>query len=145
MSTATYCANSGQAGRLAESWAQMVGWFITKQVYLPAGLNPAGLNFTQFDQDAIQDRTLANMAVVSTCFSNGAWYTPLFIDLVDNYNQNTWSSNFPVDNANGYTLQQLQSFLNARPTNWYMYRDHLQNNSSNPTEAAAVQLFSDYD
>ncbi len=140
MSYEAYCSNAGQAGRLAESWAQMVGWFITKQIY-----GPAGLNFTLFDQDAIQNTTIANMGETATCLSNGAWYTPLFIDLVDDFNQNNTDPTFPVDNANGYTLNELQSFLFARPTNWYMYRDVLQNNSSNPTEAAAVQLFSDYD
>lgn len=140
MSTGTYCANTGQAGRLAESWAQMVGWFITKQIY-----GPAGLNFTLFDQDGIQNTTIADMSVTATCLSNGAWYTPLFIDLVDDFNQSTTDPLFPVDNASGYTLQQLQHFLILQPTNWYSYRDLLQNTSNNPTEAAAVQLFSDYD
>lgn len=141
MSYGAYCTNAGQAARLAESWAQMVGWYITKQIY-----GPAGLNFTLNDEDALQSRTYTTMSANGNCISNNApWYTPLFIDLVDNYNQNSWSSTYPIDNTNGYTLQQLQTFLILRPTNWYMYRDYLKDNSSNPTENAAVQMFSDYD
>lgn len=51
----------------------------------------------------------------------------------------------PNDQASGYTITELQSFLIANPGNWYNLRTYLQNNSNNPTEAAALQLFSDYD
>lgn len=142
MSYPAYCTNAGQAGRLAESWAQMVGWFITRQVYSSAST-------TQFEYDSRQSSTLSEMNQAGNCVSigngNASWYTPLFIDLIDNHNQNSISSNFPVDQANGYSITELQSFLKQRPTNWYMYRDYLEANSSNPTESAAVLLFSDYD
>jgi hypothetical protein len=141
MSYGAYCLNIGQAGRMAESWAQAVGWHITRIVYAPS--NPT--NDSRVDYDNWQDITLATMGKPATCISNGAWYTPLFIDLIDNYNQNSYNANYPVDNASGYTITELESFLRARPTNWYMYREYLINNSNNATETAATQLFSDYD
>jgi hypothetical protein len=138
MSYAAYCSNAGQAGRLAESWAQAVGWHVTRSIY--------GISTWPFDDfDHSQNITLSNMGATSTCASNGGWYTPLFIDLIDNFNQNGYSNNYPLDNAKDYRISQLDSFLVARPNNWYMYRDYLQNNSNNTTETAAVQLFSDYD
>lgn len=141
MSYTAYCSNAGQAGRMAESWAQAVGWHITRIVYAPN--NPT--NNPRIDQDGSQGVTLAAMGATATCATNGAWYTPLFIDLVDNFNQRVDGAGLPNDLASGYTITQLQGFLMARPTNWYMYRDFLINNSNNPTEVAATQLFSDYD
>jgi hypothetical protein len=138
MTYEAYCANVGQAGRLAESWAQAVGWHVTREVYGHAA-NPLG------DFDHTQLTSLTTMGATGTCVSNGPWYTPLFIDLMDDYNQVVQGGNRPDDQASGYTIVQLQSFLLARPTNWYSYRTYLENNSSNPTEAAASQLFSDYD
>jgi hypothetical protein len=139
MSYSAYCSNAGQAGRLAESWAQAVGWHVTRQIY-GIQLNPWE------DFDSMQLTSLNTFAGQSAnCASNSAWYTPLFIDLMDNYNQVILLSNRPNDTVSGYTITELQNFLFAHPTNWYMYRDVLQNNSANPTETAAVQLFSDYD
>ena len=132
MTYSAYLTNAGQSARLAESWAQAVGWFITKQIY-----GPTNLDDTYFDFDSYQNLQITDFG----------YYTPIFIDLTDNFNQNLFPNNnlAPVDIANGYTLQQLQGFLIAIPTNWYMYRDYLENNSSNPTETSAVQMFSDYD
>jgi hypothetical protein len=142
MSYAAYCSNAGQAGRMAESWAQAVGWHITRIVYAPN--NPT--NNILDDVDNTQLTSLTAMNQTGNCITdNGPWYTPLFIDLIDNYNQVINGSNRPNDQANGYTITQLQSFLMARPTNWYMYRDYLESNSNNATETAAIQLFSDYD
>ncbi len=51
----------------------------------------------------------------------------------------------PNDQASGYTITELQSFLIDNPGNWYNLITYLQNTSNNPTETAASQLFSDYD
>ncbi|CAH0997975.1 hypothetical protein EMA8858_04110 [Emticicia aquatica] len=123
------------------SWAQAVGWHVTRIIYAPTNPN----NNILLDFDNWQFTTLTTMGSSASCISNGAWYTPLFIDLVDNFNQVNLQANNPNDQANGYTITQLQTFLMARPTNWYMYRDYLESNSNNATEAAAIQLFSDYD
>lgn len=130
MSYEAYTLNTGQARKLAESWAQAVGWHITREVY-GHNANP------QLDFDAQQHLSLADVQASD--------YTPLFIDLIDNHNQFDASSGRPNDLASGYTITQLVNFLFARPTNWYQYRSYLEDNSSNPTEAAASQLFSDYD
>ena len=130
MSYETYVLNTGQARKLAESWAQVVGWYITREVY---GYTPNPIH----DFGALQHLTLSTI--------QNSNYTPLFIDLMDSHNQFDTVLGTPNDEASGYTITQLVNFLYARPTNWYKYRTYLQDNSSNPTEAAASQLFSDYD
>jgi hypothetical protein len=140
MTYLAYCSNAVQAGRMAESWAEAVGWFVTRDVYGTNELSP------WLDFDSNQLMSLAAMNQAGNCLANqDPWYTPLFIDLIDDYNQVVQQSNRPNDEASGYLISDLQNYLINRPTNWYMYRDWLANNSQNLTEPAAVQLFADYD
>jgi hypothetical protein len=92
-------------------------------------------------------RALANMSG-GNVISNDPWYTPLFVDLIDDYNQVVNGAGRPVDVVSGYQINYLQNVLIQRPTNWYMYRDHVQSNPPQNTivnQAAGIQLFSDYD
>jgi hypothetical protein len=139
MTYSLYCSPIGGGGRLAESWAEAVGWHVTREVYTPT-VDPMN------DFDNRQRMTLAAIQANSTCLSNSSWYTPLFIDLMDNFNQSlTPFNNLPNDGAANYNIVDLQNYLIARPVNWHLYRSFLEANSANPTEAAAVQLFNDYD
>lgn len=147
MNYAAYVSNAGQAGRLAESWAQAVGWHITRQIYSP---NPSllGANIVMEDKDDKQLMSLTDMNSPATALTNGPWYTPIFIDLIDNFNQDINLANRPTDVVSGFQINYLQNVLIQRPTNWYMYRDYIQ---ANPPAngvinlAAGIQLFSDYD
>jgi hypothetical protein len=139
-----YASNAGQAGRLAESWAQAVGWHITRQVYSSTALSLTANILT--DTEDKQLMALSAMNQTGSVLDNDPWYTPLFIDLIDDYNQGFFQgAGRPTDTANGFFISTLQSYLIQRPNNWYMYRDYLNANSTNPTKANAVQLFSDYD
>lgn len=145
MTYAAYCNNSNDGGRLAESWSNAVGWFVTREVYGEQPIGPNGEDPEIRDFDHTQLMTLPAMDG-GWCLNNGSWYTPLFIDLMDSYNQFTGQGGgaIPNENASGYDIQQLEGFIIAQPTNWFNYRTHLQNNSANPTENAALQLFDDY-
>ncbi|WP_430967360.1 hypothetical protein [Spongiimicrobium sp. 2-473A-2-J] len=68
-------------------------------------------------------------------------YTPIVIDLIDRFNQNTRNTRWPVDNVSGYSLRQIQAALdNSRsPSTW---RNKLNNNRPpGVTTAELNQLF----
>lgn len=131
MSYSLYVANAGQAKRLAESWADGVAWHITRAVYSPS-TNPW--------EEVDNGNQLMSLPMGT--------YTPIFIDLMDNYNQIVQQLDRPNDQVSGFTINYLQNVLLQRPINWYMYRDYIQTNppTSGVTDlAAGIQLFSDYD
>ena len=131
MSYSLYVANAGQARRLAESWADGVAWHITRTVYSPS-TNPW--------EEVDNGNQLMSLPMGT--------YTPIFIDLMDNYNQIVQQLDRPNDQVSGFTINYLQNVLQQRPINWYMYRDYIQTNppTSGVTDlAAGIQLFSDYD
>jgi hypothetical protein len=147
MTYTAYSTNVGQAGRLAESWATMVGWYITRDTYQAPLIQNGQFWQPWMEKDDEQLRALANMSG-GNVISNDPWYTPLFVDLIDDYNQVVNGAGRPVDVVSGYQINYLQNVLIQRPTNWYMYRDHVQSNPPQNTivnQAAGIQLFSDYD
>lgn len=124
--------------KLAESWAQAVGWYITRAVYSV----PPFFTLPQNETDSRQGMTLTTI--------EGSNYTPLFIDLIDNFNQfAVLGGTVPEDLASGYSLGQLEDYLIPQATNsnqlYEFYRDYLRDNSANPTEAQALILFDMYD
>lgn len=133
-STANYL--NFNSSKLAESWAQCVGWYVTKDIYSSI------TNYAQpwNDFDATQLASLNQ----GTFISNDR-YTPLFIDLIDDYNQSIQGFGRPYDSAVGYSLGQLEEFLSHEPNNWTSYRNYLRDNSSNTTENDALYLFDIYD
>jgi hypothetical protein len=147
MTYTAYSTNVGQAGRLAESWATMVGWYITRDTYQAPLIQNGQFWQPWMEKDDEQLRALANMSG-GNVISNDPWYTPLFVDLIDDYNQVVNGAGRPVDVVSGYQINYLQNVLIQRPTNWYMYRDYVQSNPPQNTivnQAAGIQLFSDYD
>lgn len=147
MTSTAYCLNSDRAGKLAESWAEAVGWHVTRTIYGPQP-DPAGVRDVETnDFDNRQQMTLADM-IGGSCGSNSPWYTPVFIDLMDNYNQSVEQNNpnLPNENASGYTMAELESYLVVKPRDWFGYRDHLVNTSNNTPQNnnAASFLFHQY-
>lgn len=121
--------------QLAESWAQSVGWFITRDVYSVVS-NPSS---PWQEEDALQSLT------ASEILNSPNWaYTPLFIDLMDDYNQSSGNFARPYDAASGYSLGQLEFILSQVPISWDFYKIHLQDNTTNPIEVNALQLFDIY-
>ncbi len=97
---------------IRESWAVGVEWFITQKEYKERGIsNYADPNYTDGDFYPIQYG-------YQHWFSINSEYSPVFIDLVDNYNQ--LGQSFPGKNngtindaVTGYTLASIESgFLN---------------------------------
>lgn len=129
--TADYALNANFNRKLAESWAQAVGWFITAKY---EGLQPQNVSTNIIIRESEQTRSLSYIQ------NQGNYYTPAFIDLIDNYNQ---PSN-PNDQANNYTLSELEATLAKCSKNWSAYRDKLAERTSNPTETHMLWIFNNY-
>jgi hypothetical protein len=144
MTNLTYVSNIGQAQRLAESWAQFVGWHLLT-AYYPNVFNDYGESATLLplrNHEDYQRRFLSQI--------QGSSYTPVFIDLVDNFNQNSWfaPSNDGVyyfENIYGFTPAQIETAIIVQPTNWYSVRNFISANFNQSQSAAVQQIFSDYD
>ncbi|WP_395043534.1 hypothetical protein [Flavobacterium sp.] len=67
-------------------------------------------------------------------------YTPFVEDLIDQLNQNTNNSFWPLDRVNSYNLNQIQSSINnCRDLD--CVENNLRNNYVNPTENNLTELF----
>lgn len=85
---------------ISESWAFCVEWYIMTHLY-PNSFGPHGY----------KDGHQTWLANVPNHFGN---YTPVFVDLMDSYNQRQTSSDYCNDNISGYTLAEIQGrFIHA--------------------------------
>lgn len=103
---------------LRESWALCVETIATNDKYgqyfnqyglgnyISSPLKLWGNNFIRTWKGDRQYTTLSDMNE----------YSSLMIDLHDNFNQNSFSSIYPEDLVNGYTLKQIQTALNGSYT-----------------------------
>jgi hypothetical protein len=92
--------------KIAESWAVAVQWQITSMEYKELGIS----NYGDPDFTATEIRRLRNAYQYwAPTIQNGANYTSIFIDLVDDYNQATIRGFFVNDNITGYTLAGIES------------------------------------
>lgn len=119
---------------LRESWAQCVETIATNDKY--------GQLFNQYSLGNYVSSRLQNWNSnrIRTWKGNLQYetisemdeYSSLMIDLIDTHNQNTYSSNLPVDLVSGYTLQQIQTALNGSHTVDIFYDKlyYLYNNST---------------
>jgi hypothetical protein len=90
---------------IIESWADAVQWYITKIEYNWLGNSDYDDPYSYHYIDNHQNWTLSTI-------SNRNPYTPLLIDLVDNYNQRIyWGTNRPNDPISGYTMGNLEQRL----------------------------------
>lgn len=115
---------------LCESWAEGVETIVTNDRY-----NNFSTDYGNRYNDLAKQRELPLQMDE---------YTPLVIDLIDNFNQRTNvtpnNPNRPNDNVWGYTLNQIQSTLkNSREIN--EWQNKIVNNYNNATEAGVPILF----
>jgi hypothetical protein len=85
-----------------ESWAQVVEWALTNDEYHTLGSIYNNYNALYYDhENGGQDWTK----------QDPNWeYSPIFVDLIDNFNQSiVYGSSHPNDNITGYSLQYIQN------------------------------------
>ncbi|WP_167604673.1 hypothetical protein [Maribellus sediminis] len=113
--------------RIPESWAVGVEWQITNDIYQGYGIY--NNKYQLVDISEIDDLK---------------GYTPLVIDLIDDYNQGKFNSLRPNDQAWGYTLSEIERALPTSSGNWWAWRDDLKKMFDNPTEENIDYLFTTY-
>lgn len=120
---------------LPESWATGVEHTVINRVY-PASL-VGSANFP-YDRNR-QDWTLQKIQTDSD------GYTPIVIDMIDNFNQSSKNSSRPNDRVSGYTLGQLEDALPSSYGNWWKWRNRIRSMYNNPAENAELDyLFREY-
>lgn len=122
----TYDINWVINNRIAESWAMGVEAVITTDVY---GSKNADETF--------QNKKISEMT------NGGAYdgYTCLVWDLIDTHNQSTISSLYPDDQAEHYTLSQIEVALPGIFGSWWTWRNNIINDFENASENAVNSLF----
>ncbi|MFZ5942277.1 MAG: hypothetical protein ACOYXB_17055 [Bacteroidota bacterium] len=131
---------------MPESWAECVEHVITSDAYKRSTISA----YRNWNNN--QDITL----------SDPTRYTALFIDLIDNYNQQNYKGSlYPVDNVVGYSLSQLEYVLDKTYIDlsnyglstlepiWEtfapsIYRSKLKSTYNNATEQYIDELFENY-
>lgn len=131
---------------MAESWAEGIETVVTNDRYL--GLNPNYIATNALDRFTNDDRRLYNSRKQNEVIVHGSKeeYTPIVIDLVDDFNQRTGIPHAiprPIDRVRGYTLRQIQTSLeHARgPHGW---KENLIRQHDNATEGFVEELFDEY-
>lgn len=121
--------------RPTHAWATAVEYYFTLPYY------PNIVTDRPFtpENDGLPDR---NVAEIEDDGGDSWKYTPFFIDLRDNTNQQTnngGSTDWADDDVSGYTLEQMQLALDKRTTLSGVC-EHLRNNYSNSTEGNLYNL-----
>ncbi len=114
--------------RVVESYAVGVAYVFSAQVY-SAGQIPFG------NWQDVEFRDLTGY------FESK--YTPLVVDLMDNFNQRFLGNTYPNDNVSGYTIAQIETAMKGAKT-LEKWRDNLRDNYDNPTENHLDELFNNY-
>jgi hypothetical protein len=126
---------------IAESWPVAVEWFITQMEYREKGISNYGSESYSIPASFPLDRGYQFWTK-----GTSANYTPIFIDLVDNFNQSSLSSALPNDNVSGYTLANIESTFLKNSYGLSSLRTALKNNKpAGVTDAQIDLLLSSYE
>ena len=116
---------------LCESWALAVETWLTNSEIRSV----TGNNSYQW-QNNYQGE---NRDSYSNPFLRG--YTPMLIDLLDDYDQSVQGYGYPIDRVSGYTLSQLETCLFLdKPIYFKNFTSLLKNRYNNPTEQYLDEL-----
>ncbi len=120
---------------LPESWATGVEHTITNRVY------PNSTAYSFPYNNNLQDLTLAKLHDQK----DNKGYTPIAIDMIDNFNQSSRFTGTPNDRVSGYTLGQLEDALPGSFGSWWRWRTRLREMYDNPTDGEPLDyLFREY-
>lgn len=123
---------------IGESWAQCVDWIITSSYY-PSLFPITGIH------DGYHYGYQDWMPSFQTYDPTRLPYTPIFIDLIDNKNQNLNNSGTPYDVISGYTLKEIQDTILPQVTDLASLRIKLKNHKLyNATNTNIDQLLEKY-
>jgi hypothetical protein len=107
---------------IAESWPVAVEWYITSLEYRSRGIANYGSETYSIPASYPLDRAYQYWTK-----STSADYTPIFIDLVDSFNQSSSYFSTPNDQVTGYTLAGIESNFLKHVYGQTSLRDQLKN------------------
>lgn len=102
---------------VAESWATCIAWKLTEHRYQ--------IELSGYPNCSTYSHYLNKQDWAFRPYSNDP-YTPIFIDLIDDYNQSLLNSYFINDMISGYTLSEIQQYLIPHAYNLSTLRDNLK-------------------
>lgn len=120
---------------LRESFASFMGWYYGRQYYIDNGF------VEPYDGYMINDNSRQSWDKNSS-----SWYTPLFVDMVDTYNQGISFNSRPYDSLSGCPLSIIRE-LSIDCTNIASLKQRVLNSVAffNATESDVLVYFRDYD
>lgn len=123
--------------RLLETWAKTVEIVFALKRYRDDAGNPAYAHFTQDDGFNLNNYQRVRIADENHYTSGG-------YDMIDDFNQRAeYSSSYPIDRVENYTLKQLEDAL-VGAKSWNQWRDNIKSKYSNSTEIHLDELFNNW-
>ncbi len=107
---------------IRESWANVVEWFITRLEYNERGV--ANYDRPNINRDPIRNPADHIQWWDNTVDEEALDYTPIFIDLIDDFNQTTGLN----DQITGYTMPTLEQVILKHAYGLTSFRDRLKAN-----------------
>lgn len=105
---------------IKESWATAVEWYLGRLLYLE--LSPSNMVINKFDNDNANQMW---------CITSRTYYTPVFIDLFDIYNEGENSSLYLFDEVSGYSYsflnKNLDKFINISSLRIFLKQNKPEN------------------
>ncbi|MCF6359739.1 MAG: hypothetical protein L3J29_03155, partial [Cyclobacteriaceae bacterium] len=123
---------------LIESWATAVMWSITRLEYNERGV--ADYDVPSRTLDLTKKSYSAHRQWWNNTFTKNIDYSPIFIDLVDNFNQTSG----PFDHITGYTMRNIESNILTDSYGLTSLRTALQNNKPSGVSNADIDAYLTY-
>ncbi len=116
-----------QNGFLVESFARYVGWYLGEQYYKSLGwIHPGGNPEIAGPAEQGWYKDYTNRKPYPNDYYDSGWYSPLFIDLTDNYNQKTTAaSRYPDDSIKGVPASAIWNIVSTCKT-WSQCKQKIQ-------------------
>ena len=121
---------------IKESWADAVAAYFTARHF---GVDPKVSKTYYYLR---QNRNLSQMKEVDE--KGRLEYTPIFIDMIDDFNQGATNKSLPIDRVRGFTLVQIERALGGA-RNRSQFLSKLKRQNKNHTEKYLEELFDFYD
>ncbi len=142
LAVAAYGAKLESSEAVFESWANGVEWQFAQERYRSL----FGVANYEYENNFVRDG-VRNGNYQAQTITRFPIYTSIVVDMIDSENQRfttgRGSTDIPLDNVNGYTIQQIEQGLRGAAT-WNMWRDNMISRHENATEEFLNELFANW-
>lgn len=119
---------------IKDSWAVAVEWYLMLDEYRKLGISASMLEYLD---DLKNEQVWPDV-------SRSIWYSSLYIDLVDSYNQGKYNDERPFDEVSGYTMPLIDSKLTSMKSYIDVENFVKSNRPSNVTDSQINKLLKLY-